>query len=128
MQALERVLVWPLQGWEQAVHSDHGHQPPGTVKGRIGLGCSCCNPETTLLTPLLLTPPHPVGQHIPWQGRSVQLSLPSMQVLGKSRARGKDGSSEWPRSLTCSSAYLFLPLILTRSWCSLCPSSYSHTL
>lgn len=45
MQALERVLVWPLQGWEYAVHSDHGHQPPDT-----------------------------------WQGRSVQLSLPSMQV------------------------------------------------
>lgn len=45
MQALERVLVWALQGWEQAVHSDHGHQPPGT-----------------------------------WQGMSVQLSFPSMQV------------------------------------------------
>lgn len=40
MQALERVLVWPLQGWEYAVHSDHGHQPPDTVKGRVGTGCS----------------------------------------------------------------------------------------
>lgn len=35
-QALERVLVWPLQGWEQAVHSDHRHQLPGTVGDTSG--------------------------------------------------------------------------------------------
>lgn len=39
-QALERVLVWPLQGWEHAVHLDHGHQSPDTVNRRVGIGHS----------------------------------------------------------------------------------------
>lgn len=77
-QVLERVLVCPLQGWEHAVHSDHGHQPPGTagVNGQHW-GTAILSPVPAISGTLAASPHLPPSWVHTWarQVRAVQLSL-----------------------------------------------------
>ena len=92
MQALERVLVWPRQGWEHAVLSHHGHQPPGTVEANGGHRGAAIPPlAPTLSAPLgcFSSPPLERGAYLGKAGLCRSACPPSRCWAGHAGTGGR---------------------------------------